>query len=57
MKMCAKCGTEYEDSYDGCPKCANRGLRFFRGYLRFNQIALAIVVVLILVLMLMLSIR
>ena len=57
MKKCAKCGAEYEDAYDGCPKCANRRLRFFRGYLRFNQIALAIVVVLILVLMLMLSIR
>lgn len=22
MKKCAKCGAEYDDAYDGCPKCA-----------------------------------
>jgi hypothetical protein len=24
MKKCAKCDTEYDDAYDGCPACANR---------------------------------
>lgn len=22
MKKCAKCGSQYEDAYDGCPVCA-----------------------------------
>lgn len=24
VKTCDKCGKEYEDSLDGCPKCAKR---------------------------------
>jgi uncharacterized membrane protein YvbJ len=24
VKKCAKCGSEYEDAYDGCPKCARK---------------------------------
>ena len=57
MKRCAKCGKEYEDAYDGCPRCARPVLRFVRGYVRFNQILLAVGVVLVLVFTLWFSMR
>jgi hypothetical protein len=47
VKRCAKCDREYADQYDACPRCARAGSRFFRYYLRFNQIGIALLVLLI----------
>jgi len=56
-KRCAKCGREYAADYDGCPSCARPVLRFFRGYVKFNQIALAAGVVMVLAFTLWFSVR
>jgi hypothetical protein len=55
MKRCAKCGREYDDAYDGCPRCSNRGCFYY--YLRFNQVALVVAIVAVLVFVLWFSVR
>jgi uncharacterized OB-fold protein len=43
MKTCEKCGKEYEDSLEACPKCAKRKRQFI-----IAGVVIAIVVIAIL---------